>query len=106
MIDRLRRRLARRVRLFCSSRYVQDASDRFNRGELNEVLEHEIDALGAGAPGRGVVSVEAGVLLARRVKALRGSSVVQVDSGCALRPDVVAGVCDLRCFEDASFDAG
>src|SRR5262245_35049954 len=105
MIDRLRQRLARRVRLFCSSRFVQDASNRFSRENLNEFLEREIAALEAGPPGRRVLSVGAGGLLARRVKALRGSSVVQVDIDPALRPDVVADVCDLRCFEDASFDA-
>jgi SAM-dependent methyltransferase len=52
-----------------------------------------------------VLNVGAGGQLARRVAALRGRRVVHVDLDPARRPDVVADVCDLRCFDDASFDA-
>jgi len=93
------------MRRLCSSAYVQDASNRFSRENLNEFVEREIAALEARPGSRRVLNVGAGGLLARRVAELRGSRVVQVDLDPARRPDVVADVCDLRCFEDASFDA-
>jgi SAM-dependent methyltransferase len=105
VIDRLRRHLARRVRRLCSSAFVQDASNRFSRENLNEFLAREIAALEARPGSRRVLNIGAGGLLARRVSELRGRRVVQVDLDPARRPDVVADVCDLRCFEDASFDA-
>jgi SAM-dependent methyltransferase len=105
VIDRLRRQLARRVRRLCSSAFIQDASNRFSRENLNEFLEREIAALEARPGSRRVLNVGAGGQLARRVAALRGRRVVHVDLDPARRPDVVADVCDLRCFDDASFDA-
>lgn len=105
MIDRLRRRIARGVRALCKRPFVIDASNRFSRENLNEFLEREIAALEAPPAARRVLNVGAGGSLARRVAQLRGGAVVHVDLDPARRPDVVADVCDLGCFEDGRFDA-
>ena len=105
LIDRIRRRVARGVRTFCSGAFVIDASNRFSREGLNEFVEREIAALEAQPGPLRVLNVGAGGSLARRVARLRGARVWHVDLDPARRPDVVADVCDLRCFEDARFDA-
>jgi SAM-dependent methyltransferase len=102
---RLRRRIARGVRRLCAREFVIDASNRFSRENLNELLEREILQLEARAGAKRVLNVGAGGILARRVARIREARVVQVDLDPARRPDVVADVCDLRCFADASFDA-
>ena len=105
MIDRLRRRIARGVRALCNRPFVINGSNRFSRENLNEFLEREIAALEARPGSRRVLNVGAGGILARRVAQLRDGHVVSVDLDPARRPDIVADVCDLGCFEDASFDA-
>jgi SAM-dependent methyltransferase len=104
-MGRLRRLIARRVRRLRDRPFVIDASNRFSRENLNELLEREIEALEARPGVKRVLNVGAGGPLADRIARLRGSRVVGVDLDPARRPDVVADVCDLRCFEDASFDA-
>jgi SAM-dependent methyltransferase len=106
VIGRLRRRVARGVRHFCARQLVTDASNRFSRENLDALLEREIASLEArpGGPRR-VLNVGAGGPLAQRVARIRAGQVVSVDLDPARRPDVTADVCDLRCFEDATFDA-
>ena len=104
-MGRLRRLIARQVRRLCDRPFVIDASNRFSRENLNELLEREIEALEARPGVKRVLNVGAGGPLAERIARLRGCRVVGVDLDPARRPDVVADVCDLRCFEDGSFDA-
>lgn len=105
MIGPMRRRIARSVRRLCNSAFVIDASNRFSRERLNEILASEIAALEAQPGPCRVLNVGAGGSLARRVGELRGGRTWHVDLDPARRPDVIADVCDLRCFETASFDA-
>jgi SAM-dependent methyltransferase len=104
-MDRLRRLIARRVRRLCDRQLVIDASNRFSRENLNELLEREIEAFEARSGEKRVLNVGAGGPLAGRIARLRESRVVNVDLDPACSPEVVADVCDLRCFADQSFDA-
>jgi SAM-dependent methyltransferase len=104
-MGRLRRLIARHVRRLRDRRFVIDASNRFSRENLNEFLEREIEALEARPGVKRVLNVGAGGPLAARIASLRESRVVSVDLDPARRPDVLADVCDLRCFQAESFDA-
>ncbi len=105
MIDHLRRLIARRVRHLCDRAFVIDASNRFSRENLNELLEREVEALESRTGAKRVLNVGASGPLAGRIARMCESRVVNVDLDPARRPDVVADVCDLRCFEDECFDA-
>jgi SAM-dependent methyltransferase len=105
VLSRLRRLIARSVRRLRDREIVIDASNRFSRENLSELLEREIEALEARPGPKRVLNVGTGGPLAERIARTRESRVVGVDLDPSRHPDVVADVCDLRCFEDESFDA-
>jgi SAM-dependent methyltransferase len=105
VIDRLRRHIAGRIRTFCGGAFVQDASARFSRENLSELLDEPIGAFEAQPGAKRVLNIGAGGELAARVGRLRASSVVHVDLDRSKRPDVIADARDLACFGDGCFDA-
>ena len=83
---------------------VIDASNRFSRENLNPLLDAEIAALEAKPGPLRVLCVGAGGLLSERVARMQ-AEVTTIDIVAARNPDLVADVCDLEPFADASFDA-
>jgi SAM-dependent methyltransferase len=102
------RRVGRRIKVavlrFRNRGLVIDASNRFSRESLNELLEAEIAALEAKPGPLRALCVGAGGPLSQRVARMQ-AEVTTIDLVAARNPDLVADVCDLDAFPGASFDA-
>jgi SAM-dependent methyltransferase len=95
-------RVATRIR---RSRRLHDFSNRYSREGLFPFVDAAIEDLEALPGKKRVLSVGAGGELGARVAAIRNHELVTVDDDPKRRPDIVADVCDLSKFADASLDA-
>lgn len=77
----------------------------FSRAGLLRAIRNEISSLDASPHPRKIMNVGAGGKLGSAIAAMKNGEVVEVDLDAERRPDVVADVCNLTCFEQNSFDA-
>ncbi len=97
--------LARAATRIRRSPRLRDFSNRFSREGLFPFVDAAIEDLDASPGVQRVLNVGAGGELGDRVATLRNHELVTIDDDPERRPDVVADVCDLSGFADASLDA-
>ena len=80
-------------------------SKRLSRVHLYEWMEREMGSMTTGEQPLRCLNVGAGGDIYQRIRKLTRAEIVQIDIDAARKPDIVASVCSMPMFADASFDA-